>query len=144
MIFYAFLVSGLVFEWQYTTFCLQSWKNNVFFKIGLDFWRTLQHFFLSMCKRRNTSASRVLFWSNTTTLFCIDVQTAQYIRKSGATLKQHYITFLWFHDSIFYQHYNMFCGMVKNIQKQYKKTRKKRFPENQRKTKEKQRNSKEI
>ena len=48
-----------------------------------------------MCKRHNTSASRVLFWSNTTTLFCIDVWTAQYIRKSGAILEQHYSTFFY-------------------------------------------------
>ena len=48
-----------------------------------------------MCKRRNTSTSRVLFWKNTTTFFCIDVQKAHYICKSGAILKQHYSTFLY-------------------------------------------------
>ena len=74
-----------------------------------------------MCKRPNTSASRALFWSNTKHFF-IDAQTAQYIRKSGAILNQHYNTlfldvqtaqYIRKSGAVLKQHYNTFFARSK-------------------------------
>ena len=82
------------FEQDYSTFCNRC-GNGLIHPQGEPYFRpTLQHLLESMCKRPNTSASRILFSSNTTALFFVDVQTAQYICKSGAIFKQHYNTFV--------------------------------------------------
>ena len=89
-----------------------------FFDIGLGFSMTLQHFLFTKLKNLCVFQVRVRFLKNTTTLFfyrcakgaihpqarryleatlqhffCIDVQMAQYIDKSGLILWQHYNTF---------------------------------------------------
>jgi len=86
--------SGAILKQHYNHFLYRCASGAMHPHVGCYFEATLQHLFVSMCKRRNTSAGRVLFWSNTTTLFCIDVQAAPYIHKSGAILKQHYNHFL--------------------------------------------------
>ena len=54
---------------------------------------TLQHFLFTKLKNLCIFQVRVRFLKNTTALFFIDVQKAQYIRKLGAIWKQHYNTF---------------------------------------------------
>ena len=68
-------------------------KNNVFFKIGLDFWRTLQHFFYRCAKGAIHPQVRCYLEATLQHFFCIDVQKAQYIDKSGLILWQHYNMF---------------------------------------------------
>ena len=64
------------FEQDYSTFCNRC-GNGLIHPQGEPYFRpTLQHLLESMCKRPNTSASRILFSSNTTALFFVDVQTA--------------------------------------------------------------------